>query len=131
MRGMNEMPPITLKHRLRMAREHAGLEQSHLAMALGISRNTIGRWESGSHVPTLGMIKQWAAETGVSLGYLLGDEVAETIPATLERRRNAQTRQQRRGGSEVITTTEPPAADPARDKSPGKQAVRALYLVAA
>lgn len=128
---MNDVPPLTLPVRLRIAREHAGMTVHDMAKALGISRNTIPRWEAGSHTPTLGMVKQWAAETGVSLGYLLGDDVAETIPATLERRRNAQTRQQRRGGSEVITTTEPPPAHSSGDKRAGKQAVRVLHLVAA
>lgn len=102
-----------------------------MARALGVGRNTIPRWEGGAHTPPLGMVKQWAAETGVSLDYLMGEAVAPTIPAQLERRRNAQTRQQRRGGSEVITTTEPPAEHPAGDKRAGKQAARALYLVAA
>jgi transcriptional regulator with XRE-family HTH domain len=88
---MNTLPPLTLPHRLRIAREHAHLEQHQLATALGVSRNTISRWETGSHPPSLGMVRLWAIETQVDLQWLLGEIPAPTIPAVTERRRGPRT----------------------------------------
>lgn len=88
MERMNSVPPLTLAIRLRIAREHAGMSVQDMAKALGVSRNTIPRWEDDRHPPSLGMVKQWAAETGVSLGYLLGEEAAENVPTARRRLRS-------------------------------------------
>lgn len=37
---LGEVPEILVRHRLRIARESAGLEQSELAEMIGISRGT-------------------------------------------------------------------------------------------
>lgn len=103
MSRMNATPPLTLPRRLKIAREHAEMTVNDMAKALGVGRNTIPRWESGAHTPPLGMVKQWAAETGVSLGYLLGDSPVENVPADLAERRKRERRQARRGGAQVTT----------------------------
>lgn len=42
-------PPLGL--RIRRAREKLEWRQEDLAVAVGVSRNTIGNWERGEHVP--------------------------------------------------------------------------------
>lgn len=41
------IPQIEVRHRLRIAREYAGLEQDELAAAMGVSRNTVTNTEKG------------------------------------------------------------------------------------
>lgn len=80
------LPPLTLGHRLRIAREYAGLEVQQMAHELGVSRNTVGRYEAG-HPPRRDTIIAWAEITDVDLDWLLGDRPGPTEPAQLERRR--------------------------------------------
>ena len=49
--NMGNVPPIEVRHRLRIAREYAGLEQNELAELIGVSRNTVGNAESGHKKP--------------------------------------------------------------------------------
>jgi transcriptional regulator with XRE-family HTH domain len=67
------IPPIELRHRLRIAREAAGLEQSELADAIGVSRNTIGNIEKGKlkTPPRKIIINAWALACGVPVSWLI------------------------------------------------------------
>ncbi|QEA10812.1 immunity repressor [Mycobacterium phage Weirdo19] len=65
-----EIPPIRLKHRLRIAREEAGLEQVELAERMGVSRNVISNAESGRTVPRKIVFNAWALATGVPVSWL-------------------------------------------------------------
>ena len=67
------IPPITLRHRLRIAREAAGLEQSELADAIGISRNTVGNIEKGKlkTPPRKIIVNAWALACGVPVSWLI------------------------------------------------------------
>ena len=49
--GAGDIPEIMLRHRLRIAREHIGLEQGELAERMGVSRNTISAAEKGKNEP--------------------------------------------------------------------------------
>ena len=59
------IPPILLRHRLRIAREHAGLDQEQLAAQIGVARNTISNAELGNVKPRRITIKAWALACGV------------------------------------------------------------------
>lgn len=73
-----KIPPIELRHRLRIAREAAGLEQSELAELIGAGRNTVSRTESGKSEPRRLLINAWALCTGVPVSWLLtGDAPAD------------------------------------------------------
>lgn len=64
------IPEITLATRLRLAREHAGLEQGQLAELMGIARNTVSRSENGAGTPRTIVLKAWALATGVPLEWI-------------------------------------------------------------
>ena len=68
------IPQITLPVRLRLAREHAGLQQAQLADLVGVARNTISRAESGAAAPGRPLLLSWAMATGVPLGWILTGE---------------------------------------------------------
>ncbi len=65
-----DIPPIRLKHRLRIAREEASLEQAELAELMGVSRNVISNAESGRTVPRKIVFNAWALATGVPVSWL-------------------------------------------------------------
>jgi transcriptional regulator with XRE-family HTH domain len=73
------IPEITLQHRLRIARESAGLDQGQLADAISISRNTVTNAECGRNSPRTITLNAWAAATGVSIDWLING--AEAISA--------------------------------------------------
>ncbi|WP_308188462.1 helix-turn-helix domain-containing protein [Agromyces humatus] len=61
-----DIPQWTIADRLRKARESAGLEQTELAAAAGISRATISTAECGRSVPHRSTVRAWAQVCGVS-----------------------------------------------------------------
>ena len=69
------VPPIELHHRLRIAREYAGLEQEELAAVIGVARNTIGSAESGKREPRRITINAWALVCGVPRQWLIDGTV--------------------------------------------------------
>ncbi len=68
-----QVPPILQRHRLRIAREFAGLEQEELAEVIGVSRNTIGNAEKGRVRPRRIVLNAWALACGVPVSWLNGD----------------------------------------------------------
>ena len=77
------VPALTLGWRLRMSLEFAGIKADDMAARLGVHRGTVTRWthEVGA-APRRVYLEKWAAETGVPLGWLLGDEEVDTNKAT-------------------------------------------------
>lgn len=65
-------PQWTLGDRLRKAREVAGLSQGEMAEAIGIARNSVGRYESGAYDPSRPVLIAWAFRTGVALDWITG-----------------------------------------------------------
>lgn len=59
-----------LTERLRRARQLAGLDQRQLADALGIARNTVSNYETGTSEPSASNLVRWARATGASLDWL-------------------------------------------------------------
>lgn len=64
------VPPIEVKHRLRIAREFAGLDQDQLAEAIGVSRTTVGNAERGIVKPRKITINAWALACGVPASWI-------------------------------------------------------------
>ena len=60
----------TVGDRLRKARELAGHDRKAFAALLGVSRNSIARWESGNELPRPVLLYAWSACTGASLEWL-------------------------------------------------------------
>lgn len=69
-RFTNHVPQVSLRWRLRIAREEAGLEQPALAALAGISTRSIVNYERGYTVPRPPVLLAWAVATGVSLAWL-------------------------------------------------------------
>lgn len=72
------IPPIQMQHRLRIAREWAGLEQGELADRIGISRQSVGNAENGRVTPRKITLNAWALATGVPASWLRTGEVPPT-----------------------------------------------------
>lgn len=64
------VPPIELRHRLRIAREYAGYEQGELAEVIGVGRNTISNAEKGARHPRKIVVNAWAMACGVPAVWL-------------------------------------------------------------
>ena len=67
------IPLIEVRHRLRIARESAGMDQEELAGTIGVSRNTISNIEKGNlkQPPRKIVINAWALACGVPVGWVL------------------------------------------------------------
>lgn len=59
------MDPKDLVQALRDAREAAGISSSDVAASLGVSRQALWRWETGSRRPPLEVIPRWADAVGM------------------------------------------------------------------
>lgn len=77
---------MSLQARIRMARRHAGLTQTALALAVGVQRSAVSHWESpqGKN-PRMAHLREIATTTGTQFEWLatgrgpmtLGPEVAQ------------------------------------------------------
>jgi DNA-binding XRE family transcriptional regulator len=75
-----QIPPVLLRHRLRIAREFAGYEQDELAEIIGVSRNTIGNAEVGRVKPRKITLRAWAFHCEVPLSWIEGDDQSPHHP---------------------------------------------------
>ena len=71
------IPTFELPHRLRRAREVAGLDQIPFAEKIGVSRATITNYENGHVAPRRIVINAWSLATGVPVEWLLHGIVPE------------------------------------------------------
>lgn len=62
-------------------RKKSGWSQEELADQLGISRQSVSKWESGASIPDLDKIIKMSDLFGVSTDYLLKDELEEVSPS--------------------------------------------------
>lgn len=72
-----ETPIWTLQDRLRKAREHAGATQSELAERIGVSTNSLNRYEKGQRQPTDEFIQALAEATGVPVDWFYQEDAAQ------------------------------------------------------
>ena len=69
------IPIWTLQDRIRKAREYAGFKQATLAEKIPVARNTVGRWENGTFLPSNVDLHRIAEVTQVSAEWLIyGDD---------------------------------------------------------
>jgi transcriptional regulator with XRE-family HTH domain len=73
-------PPILVQHRLRIAREYAGLEQEELAKRIGVSRTTIGNAENGRVKARKITLNAWSLACGVPVSWIETGAVASKNP---------------------------------------------------
>lgn len=71
---------MTLREKLIVSRNKAGLSQMELAYRLGVSRQAVSRWESGDTTPTMDKLKTLAKIYGVSLDWLCSDAAGRELP---------------------------------------------------
>ncbi len=71
---------------IRELRQSRGITQEDFSEALGVSVQTVSRWENGVNAPDLSMLPQLAVYFGVTADYLLGlernDNMAKLIKTT-------------------------------------------------
>jgi transcriptional regulator with XRE-family HTH domain len=92
------VPQIEVRHRLRIAREYAALEQSQLAELIGVSRTSISNAENGAVTPRKITVNAWALACGVPASWLNTGQtpepphpdggVEQTAPTRLPKSRN-------------------------------------------
>lgn len=71
-RDCGEQIYLDIGSSLRYQREQAGLSQTELSRAVGISQQNISRWEKGIHVPTIADCIRLANYYGITLDDLVG-----------------------------------------------------------
>ena len=79
---------MTLAEKIQKLRQEAGLSQEQLAEQLEVSRQAVGKWESGQSRPDMDKLIALAGRFGVSTDYLLKGETAKPakrgwLPAAL------------------------------------------------
>ena len=67
--------------KLAQKRKELGMTQSEFADRLCVTRQTVGRWETGSVLPDIDKISDIASLLDVSCDYLLKDDVTKDTPA--------------------------------------------------
>lgn len=68
---------MTIGQRVAQKRKEQGLSQEALGEALGVSRQSVYKWESGNAVPEIDKLIAMSKLFGVTIGWLLGVEEAE------------------------------------------------------
>ena len=61
--------------RLTRAMEARGIARTDLAAASGVSKQALSNWVSGKNEPNLRQLRKVASAVGVSIGYLVGEDV--------------------------------------------------------
>ena len=72
---------MMLGEKIAVLRKARGWSQEDLAEQLGVSRQSVSKWESGGSIPDLDKIVRMSGIFGVSTDYLLKDELEEESPA--------------------------------------------------
>lgn len=69
---------MDFKERLKELRKRRGLSQVALAERLGMSKSTIGAYETGDIMPSVEALNTLADYFNVNIGYLMGEEIGST-----------------------------------------------------
>lgn len=75
--GTTESPEETLGQRIRIIREKSQLSQDKFGESLGVSRQTVSRWEKEKVVPELANLMAICKVYHVKMAYLIGQEEEE------------------------------------------------------
>ena len=76
------MVTMILGDKITKLRKQNGWSQEELAEKLGISRQSVSKWESGQSIPDIDKIIRMSGLFGISTDYLLKDELEEISPET-------------------------------------------------
>ena len=87
---MNKDPKTVTGEIIAEARKKKGYTQETLAEALGVTRQAVSRWESGSAYPETENLVRLAKLLDLDLNYLLKGEQSETPPANTAERSNVR-----------------------------------------
>ena len=68
---------MSLGNSIFQARKKCGLSQEAVAEKLGVSRQTVSKWETGESVPETGKLAALAAALGVTVDWLLSEDEPE------------------------------------------------------
>lgn len=68
---------MRLEEKLTVLRKGKGLTQSDLAEAVMVSRQAVSKWETGRALPSAENLKYLSELFGVSVDYLLSDDITE------------------------------------------------------
>lgn len=74
---------MILAEKITELRKKSGWSQEELANQLGVSRQSVSKWESGASIPDLDRILKLSQIFGVSTDYLLKDEMLEMPPQSI------------------------------------------------
>ena len=72
---------MEFSEKLTALRKQAGLSQEQLANRLGVTRQSVSKWESGAALPELVKLISLSEMFGVSVDYLVKDRMEEPTPA--------------------------------------------------
>lgn len=79
--AQERIPAVTLKWRLQMSLDEAGIAVEDAAQRLDVSRSTVSRWLNGrGAAPKRPFLAQWALMTGVPLAWLESGDGSPTPP---------------------------------------------------
>lgn len=73
---------MSISEKIALLRKEKNLSQEAFAEALGVSRQSVSKWESGSALPDTDKIIAMSELFGVSTDYLLKDDAVSTEPVT-------------------------------------------------
>lgn len=79
---------MTLREKLIVLRDKAGISQMALAHQLGVSRQAVSRWESGDTTPSTDKLKALAKIYDVSLDWLCNDSDKDETTKSEESKEN-------------------------------------------
>lgn len=71
---------MKLCEKISLYRKKCGLSQETLAEKIGVSRQAVSKWETGDALPEITKLKALAECFGVTVDFLLDDELDEYIP---------------------------------------------------
>lgn len=75
---------MLLAEKIMTLRKRAGWSQEELAAQLGVSRQSVSKWEGAQSVPDMQKVVQMSRLFGVTTDYLLKEELGEPEPAPAE-----------------------------------------------
>lgn len=75
---------MLLAEKIMTLRKRAGWSQEELAAQLGVSRQSVSKWEGAQSVPDMQKVVQMSRLFGVTTDYLLKEELGEPEPAQSE-----------------------------------------------
>ena len=75
-----EVKKMILAEKIMNLRKRCGWSQEELAEKLGVSRQSVSKWESGMSIPDMEKIIKMSGVFGVSTDFLLKDEISEITP---------------------------------------------------